>query len=317
MSAFGKESAVLEREAEAQRHKIEERIDQIRERLSPGQLIDELMSYTKDGGQHFAANLGQAVTSNPLPAALLGVSLVWLMSGNGANSNASRPSSARADDSGYPYATVTGGLRRTSHVNEGDDSWYSTFADDAGKTYRARSNAAGERAGHFADEGGKLIGGFIDETGHRLKDIKDEAGNRFSDAAGWASHAWSDATNFVSDTAGQLTGGARDLAGAAGVKADHAASALLGAYQKQPLVGGALAFAVGAALAASLPHTPLEDTALGELSDKVKEKASAVAADAYDEGKDRAAELYEKGKESVGAIVDDLGKDAPTAPPVF
>ena len=93
MSAFGRESAVLEQEAEAQRHKVEERIDQIRERLSPGQLVDELMSYTKDGGQHFAANLGQAVTSNPLPAALLGVSLVWLMSGNGAN-NAARPTPA-------------------------------------------------------------------------------------------------------------------------------------------------------------------------------------------------------------------------------
>ncbi len=317
MSSFGKESAVLEQEAEAQRHKIEERIDQIRERLSPGQLIDELMSYTKDGGQHFAANLGQAVTSNPLPAALLGVSLVWLMSGNSANSNAPRPSHKSADDNAYPYATVAGGLRRTSHVNEGDDSWYSTFADDSGRTYRARSNAAGERAGHFTDETGKRIGGFLDEAGHRLNDIKDEAGNRFSDAAGWASHAWSDATSFVSDAAGQLAGGAKNLTGAAGANADRAASAVLGAYQKQPLVGGALAFAVGAALAAALPHTPLEDNAMGDLADKVKEKAGAVAADAYDEGKDRAAELYEKGKESVGAIVDDLSKDSPASPPVF
>ena len=146
MSAFGTESAILEKEAEAQRHKVEERIGQIRDRLSPGQLIDELMSYTKDGGQHFAANLGSTVTANPLPAALLGVSLVWLMSGQGGQKIADRPFVQNSNHETYPYATIRGGLRRTSHTNERDDEWYSSFADEAGKTYRARSNAAGERA---------------------------------------------------------------------------------------------------------------------------------------------------------------------------
>ena len=83
MSSYGKDSAQLEREVEQQRQRVEDRIGEIKDRLSPGQLVDELLSYTKDGGQHFAANLGHTVSNNPLPAALLGISLVWLMTGQG------------------------------------------------------------------------------------------------------------------------------------------------------------------------------------------------------------------------------------------
>ena len=78
-----KSSAQLEREVEQQRNRVEARIGEIKDRLSPGQLIDEALAYTKDGGSHFASNLGSTIAANPLPAVMLGVSLVWLMSGQG------------------------------------------------------------------------------------------------------------------------------------------------------------------------------------------------------------------------------------------
>ena len=71
-----KSSAELEREVQAQRNRVEARIGEIKDRLSPGQLLDEALAYTKDGGSHFASNLGHTISANPLPAALLGVSLV-------------------------------------------------------------------------------------------------------------------------------------------------------------------------------------------------------------------------------------------------
>src|SRR6478752_2217364 len=111
MSTMERDSAQIEREVEAQHRRVEDRIGEIRERLSPGQLVDELLSYSKNGGQQFAANLGQTVSNNPLPAALLGISLVWLMSGQGPRLAASHPSSSPAREpnrsrSDYPYATV-------------------------------------------------------------------------------------------------------------------------------------------------------------------------------------------------------------------
>src|SRR3569833_2502419 len=118
-----KSSAQLERELDEQRTRIDARMGEIRERLSPGQLLDEALSYSKHGGAHFAANLGQQVSANPLPAALVGIGLAWLIASNASNGTGRPAPLARAfDDDGYPYARVSsGGLKRTSHR-----------ADDAG-----------------------------------------------------------------------------------------------------------------------------------------------------------------------------------------
>ena len=303
-------SAQIEREVEAQRRKVEDRIGEIRERLSPGQLVDELLNMGKDGGQNFVSNLGQAVGSNPVPAALLGISLVWLMSGQG---KASAPAAASApapryDE--YAYATINGRLRRTSHSSDESGNWYSSFADDSGRTYRAPSNQHGHRSGHFIDDAGRKFGGFIDETGHRVRDFRDEAGNRLDDAAGWASNTWSDLQHAVSDTAGNIADQAKHLGGDMQHQAERASRMLMDTFHKQPLVAGALAFAAGAALGAALPHTDEEDAVLGEMGDQLRSKAREVAGDVYEDGKAVAAELYEKGKEGVGEIYEDVSAPA-------
>ena len=59
------------------------------------------------------------------------------------------------------------------------------------------------------------------------------------------------------------------------------------------------AFAVGAALAASLPHTDMEDDLLGDPSDDLKEKAGEQAEHAYDGAKERVSEVYSKVTEAV------------------
>ena len=70
MTYDNKTSADLEREVAEQRNRVEARIGEIKDRLSPGQLLDEALSYTKHGGAHFASNLGSQISANPIPAAL-------------------------------------------------------------------------------------------------------------------------------------------------------------------------------------------------------------------------------------------------------
>jgi len=308
MSSYGKDSAELEREVEAQRQRIEDRIGEIKERLSPGQIVDELLSYTKNGGQHFAANLGQTVSNNPLPAALLGISLVWLMSGQqGPKLNMPHaPSPRGADDDDLPYATISGGMRRISHGEDEAGKWHSEFEDSSGRRYKAESSELGARAGAFMDNAGRKFGGFIDEAGHRVRDFQDEAGNRFDDAAGWASHRWHDIERGVGNTLDQVGQQAQQLGGAAQHQMDRTSRMIMDSFQNQPLVAGALAFAAGAALAAALPHTAQEDQAVGKVADKVKGKAAQVASELYEDGKERAAELYEHGKEGAAELYDDL-----------
>lgn len=310
MSSYGKDSAQLEQEVEEQRQRIENRIGEIKERLSPGQLVDELLSYTKDGGQHFAANLGQTVTSNPLPAALLGISLVWLMSGQGPKLSAPAPApryTSRVGDD-YPYASVSGRLRRVSHTADDSGKWFSEFEDEGGKRFKAESNELGHRAGEFIDDAGRKFGGFIDETGHRIQDFRDEAGNRLDEAAGWASQAWHDLRHQVGDALGSVQHQAQNLSSGAQHQTERATRVIMDSFQNQPLVAGALAFAAGAALGAALPHTSQEDSAVGELADEVRGKAIDVASEVYEEGKSRVADLYEKGKEGAAKVYDDTVK---------
>jgi hypothetical protein len=73
-------------------------------------------------------------------------------------------------------------------------------------------------------------------------------------------------------------------------------------FEQQPLVAGALAFAAGAALGATLPHTPQEDQLIGEQADKVRRQAGRAAANLYERGKERAADLYEDVSEKAGDL---------------
>jgi ElaB/YqjD/DUF883 family membrane-anchored ribosome-binding protein len=304
-----KSSAELEREVEAQRDRVEARIGEIKDRLSPGQLIDEALAYTKDGGSHFAANLGSTISANPLPAALLGVSLVWLMSGQGNSGTPSaqpqRNGNFRQPD--YPYARVSGGgLRRTSHRADEQGQWWSEFEAGDGARYKARSNEKGHRLGHFADDTGKLFGGFIDDVGNSIKQFQDESGNMIDDAAGWASHAWSDLTSGIADQAHHVTDGAQQLGREMQKQTDQITRQLGSLFEQQPLIAGALAFAAGASLGAALPHTRQEDKLVGKQGDKLRSEAAHVAGDLYEKGKEQIGEAYDEVVATAGEAYGDV-----------
>ncbi|MET3900405.1 ElaB/YqjD/DUF883 family membrane-anchored ribosome-binding protein [Devosia sp. UYZn731] len=310
-----KTAAELEREIQAQRSQVESRIDEIQERLSPGQLVDELLSYGKNhGGGDFVANLGRSATSNPLPIALVGIGLAWLMAKPGSDAktsigkgdqawndsiNARRGYNARSDyDDTYPVTTINGSsLQRLGRVSDHGHS-YSEFADDAGKKFRALTDETGKRAGHFVDEAGNTFSGFTDSAGEQVKNFRDEAGNLLDEATGWAAHNWQKVQEKLHD-ARDAVGSGRDQAG---LQADQLTQTVLTQFRDQPLVGGALAFAIGAALGSALPHTPQEDALMGEAADAVKAKAGTQAADLYAQGKEQVADLYDKASEKAGDL---------------
>lgn len=321
-----KSSAELQREIEMQRNRVENTIDEIQAKLSPGQLVDELLAYTKGGGGEFVSTLQRQVTANPLPVALLGVSLAWLMAkpqsttpdrsadrawDNSINRNRGYDSYDDDDDYGdYPVTIISGSsLQRRSHTSDAHGRSVSEFADEAGRTFKAFSDESGRRAGHFVDETGARFKGFTSATGDRIEHFKDETGNLIDAAAGWASHTWQKAREKMHDARDTASAGASagrsnaaHAAGAAKAQIDNLNETILHQFRDQPLVGGALAFALGAALGSALPHTPQEDALLGEASDAVKAKAGALAADAYEQGKEKAAEVYESASEKAAEL---------------
>jgi len=103
-----KTSAELQHEAELARARVSDTAESIRNKMTPGQLIDEFSGmFTGDGSM--LTTLKSQVQGNPLPVALVGVGLAWLMAGQGgatAATPASRPyptGSAPAQRSGESY----------------------------------------------------------------------------------------------------------------------------------------------------------------------------------------------------------------------
>jgi ElaB/YqjD/DUF883 family membrane-anchored ribosome-binding protein len=329
-----KSAADLQHEVDLQRARVEDTIDQIQDRLSPGQLVDELLAYTKGGGE-FVSTLQRQVTSNPLPVALLGVSLAWLMAkpANGQASHASEDAawdrsinrnrgygSADADEEeyeDYPVAIISGsGLQRTGQATDDRGRNYTSFVDDAGKNFRALTDATGNRAGHFIDESGNRFNGFTNAAGERIEHFRDEAGNLLDEATGWASHSWRlvrDAAQGLKDGVTARASASRHGAGDAASAIQHQAGQLnhmiMTQFRDQPLVGGALAFAVGAALGSSLPHTPQEDELVGKQADAVKDKIGGAAADLYEEGKGKASALYAEASRKAGEAYEHVKSD--------
>ena len=338
-----KSSAQLQREIEMQRSRVESTIDQIQEKLSPGQLVDELLAYTKGGGGEFVASLQRNVTANPLPVALLGVSLAWLMAKPAGANPPAEASTIRADrhwdDSinkrrgyvgagdefdeydEYPVTVISGdSLQRLGHTSDDEGNVYSEFADDAGKKFKALSDEGGRRAGHFVDEAGNLFKGFTTAAGDRVEHFRDEAGGLLDEATGWASHTWQKAREKMHDARdaiGSQSSAGKEKAVQAGdairSQMESLNQTILTQFRDQPLVGGALAFALGAALGSTLPHTPQEDALMGEAADALKGKVGEKAADLYGQGKDKAADLYSTATDKAGELYQQVKEGATEA----
>jgi hypothetical protein len=70
----------LERQSERSRARVADLIDELRERVVPSEMVDQFMDLSSNGvALDFVRSLGQQVRRNPIPCALIGAGLVWLM----------------------------------------------------------------------------------------------------------------------------------------------------------------------------------------------------------------------------------------------
>jgi hypothetical protein len=71
-------SEQLEREAEIARNNLASDLDELRHRMTPGQLVDEVAVYARDTPvAEFGRNLLRDLRENPLPLLLIGAGIAW------------------------------------------------------------------------------------------------------------------------------------------------------------------------------------------------------------------------------------------------
>ena len=135
-----KSAAELEKDAETARARVVSTANSIRDKMSPGQLIDEFAGmFSGADGKGALSNLKNQVRENPLALSLVGAGLVWLMVGQpvaGSASSAWDKAKAQAKRSTPPKQEYAYGQEAI-----GGGAW-DTVADAAGSVADAAKDAA-------------------------------------------------------------------------------------------------------------------------------------------------------------------------------
>jgi hypothetical protein len=67
----------IEEEIEYTRGRVDETLNAIQEKLSPGGLIDQAIEYIRETPGKYASRLAKTIILNPVPSALIGAGIAW------------------------------------------------------------------------------------------------------------------------------------------------------------------------------------------------------------------------------------------------
>src|SRR6266536_2036320 len=307
-------SEQLKQEAEQRRAQLAETLEELRTRITPGQVLDQFVDYAGDSGAgEFFRNLGRQAANNPLPVTLMGAGLAWLMlarksSGSGMGrgamekgrglageatdtlsrwgSAANETASDLKDRTADKVSRSMGSVRSSaSSLGEKGEAMGSSMAgsasEKAGSAYEAMSDKAASAQEAMSDKAVSAYDTVSDKAASTYGAMSDKTASAYEDASAAAAHA----AAVVRERAQAMTQSAGD-----------AGRSFLDFCKEQPLVLAGLGLALGAALGAALPSTKTEDELMGETSDQLKERAQALAAEQYEKTKSVAEHAYDETK---------------------
>lgn len=299
-------SREYQREAEATRHRLADHLDELNERLTPGQVFDEVLSYARGGSGTFVRALANAARENPIPTLLIGagcalfvsdkMSLRRFASGNGSrrgtyvragepvrggSSDAMETVSARAEEvAGSVRSTARSASEFGSEQSEAVAAGMRRGADSIGETV---SGAARRVAGaaQIVRETASGVAQSVRGSAAGAAQTMREAGRGVRDQVGGTAERLKRGARDMGDSVQQYTTAAGEQFAETSRQASRTAAELRSQARsfvnEQPLLCAAIGVALGAALAAALPKTETEDELMGETSDALKERLGEVA----------------------------------------
>ncbi|MDB6012209.1 MAG: Protein of uncharacterized function [Gammaproteobacteria bacterium] len=122
----------IARDLDKTRSNVNETLDALEARLSPGQILDRTLAFMRENGGEFVGNLGTAVKQNPVPTIVTGIGLAWLIAARSWGSSSARDRTRGTSE----------GIRET--VSGAADSARERLADAAG-TLSNKADAVKER----------------------------------------------------------------------------------------------------------------------------------------------------------------------------
>ena len=302
----------IESDLDATRSRLGSHLSELQDRLSPGQVLDDLMGYFRGSeGAAFGNSLLGNVRANPMPAALTGIGLAWLMAANPrAGAQPTQASASRAPDSGirlHHYGRDDHGATMT-RLREAEQG-VARQPDEAEHVYSARLDTVrGQAIGlsRHTQETTESFGARVrdalasaqraaSETAH---DLRDQVGGALGAASGAIGSFGAAAQGSVQNAAQNAVSGAARYAGGAFSSGGQAGGNMMAALAESPVLLGALGLAAGALLGALVPRSDQEEEALGGFARQVRDTATSLASQGLEAGQHVAQAVADKARES-------------------
>ena len=238
----------------------------------------------------------ETIRLNPIPAALIGIGIGWLIA------------SARQNNTvkGVAYDGTYNGDMYNRPLTD-------TTGIAAGERVKDTLHSAGDNVSQFAADAKNKVGDIASDAKHKAGDIADAAKDKAADLATTASGIASTAKDKVGDLTGTAQAKATEIATVARDKATELANATRETTQNtvssvdrwvhdEPLMTGAIALLVGVAVGLAVPGTTQENQIFGAKRDELAKQAT-----------DAAQDVVGKVQTVAGNVIDTAGKALGTA----
>jgi hypothetical protein len=279
----------IERDLAQTRARMDTRLNDLQERLSPGQVIDDLMTYFRGSeGGDFARNLMTSVRDNPLPAALTGIGLTWLMA---SSTHVNGTTTAAPAASPTPAKPASG-----SRSNELELRLLAVGAE----VCRLPGESEADHRARIDDARGEVLG-LKRQAEDTAESFADRIGDALANARQGATEKLHDLQDGAADTIGQMKDSAMQAMGKIGLGGDaaqRATAGLMATLTGNPVALGAMGLMLGAVLGALVPQSEAEEAALGGVAGQARKAAVDLAQQAANKGGEIAQKVVDAGMDS-------------------
>jgi hypothetical protein len=260
-ASSGRNSREIRSEIDRTRADMDETFAALDSKLTPSQIGLELWHLFKGGSSAGAGKLWRVAREHPMPAAVIGLGLGWLLV------ESSKKEDSRTADYGTYRAGYSGdyGYGRSSYAATGYE--YDEYELD--------------------EEGGRLSA-----AKDKLHDVADSAREKVGDATGWTKE-------HALDLGHKAKGQAKALKGKARYQARRAKTGLWQTLEENPLIVGAATLAVGVIAGLLIPETEKENELMGETRDRLVEEVKEAGQQTLEKGKHVAEAVADKVKDEV------------------
>jgi hypothetical protein len=215
------ETNQIEQDLERTRARLDATIGALQDKMSPGQLVDQALDYFRtSGGADFGRNLKDNVQNNPIPVALVGIGLAWLMMGGNRRAEPSRAYAHESSEIGWEDdEPLTEEERRlfdrannaALNVQRTDSDTHETFQE---RVYNAKASVLG-----ITRNVGESLSGFASRIDHAMRRVGrggraagSSIGRGIGSAAGAVGSAASSIGHGISSAASGLSHGVSSAA---------------------------------------------------------------------------------------------------------